>query len=87
MATARGCPRTVVVVTARKPTPAQRAVLERLRDEEVYYLATSPRRCGISKPTLEVLFAAEWVELDGETVRGKGRLLVLTEAGKAAITS
>ena len=75
----------MVVVNARRPTPAQRKVLERIRDEQVYYLSTSPRRCGIAKPTLDVIRQAGWVELDGETVRGVGRLLVLTEGGQRAL--
>ncbi|MFI6907208.1 hypothetical protein ACIBKY_38520 [Nonomuraea sp. NPDC050394] len=59
--------------------------MERIRDGQVYYLATSPRRAEIPKPTLAVLFDSGWVELEGEGVRAVGRLLVLTEAGRAAL--
>ncbi|MFD1932219.1 hypothetical protein ACFSKW_12115 [Nonomuraea mangrovi] len=68
----------------RRPTPAQREVLERIRDEEVYYLATSPRRSGIPKPTFSVVREAGWVEF-GEEVRGQGRLLGLTDEGLAVL--
>ncbi|WP_214103256.1 hypothetical protein [Acrocarpospora catenulata] len=68
----------------RRPTPAQRAVLERIRDGEVYHNRLSPRRSGILPATLAVLEAQQWIAY-GEEVPVQGCLLVLTEAGRAAL--
>jgi hypothetical protein len=70
----------------RKPTPAQHAVLLRIRDEVVRHNPLSPRRSKIPAATLAALFKAGWIEHDDADVdRENGRRLVLTTAGRAAL--
>ncbi|SEU46539.1 hypothetical protein [Nonomuraea wenchangensis] len=68
---------------SRKPSLAQRAVLERCRDEQVWYDYLHPRRSGVGARTFDALFDAGWIAYGGE--RGSSRLLVLTEAGRAVL--
>ncbi|GAA0438120.1 hypothetical protein Acor_76640 [Acrocarpospora corrugata] len=68
----------------RKPTPAQRAVLERIRDEEVHHNPLSPRRSGIPRATLAVLRTQGWI-MDGEDRPVDGRRLLLTDSGRAVL--
>ncbi|GIH26090.1 hypothetical protein Aph01nite_44000 [Acrocarpospora phusangensis] len=72
--------------TPRRPTPAQHAVLLRIRDEVVRHNPLSPRRSGIPAATLSVLLKSGWIEHDDADVdRENGRRLVLTDAGAAAL--
>ncbi|WP_336215837.1 hypothetical protein [Nonomuraea sp. LPB2021202275-12-8] len=73
-------------MSAPLPSKAQAAVLARIRDEEVWYLATSPRRSGILRTTFDAIVNRHgWAELVGEMVSGQGKLLALTTDGRAAL--
>lgn len=74
----------MAIAQPRRPTPAQRKVLEHIRDGEIHYNYLSPRRSGIPAPTFAAIFSAGWIE-QGDYVPSKGKPLSPTNAGRVAL--
>jgi hypothetical protein len=74
----------VNLAKSRKPTPAQRAVLEAIRGRTIYYSYPSPRRSGIPAATFKVIREAAWIDF-GEELPAVDKLLILSETGPAIL--